>query len=125
MASLVRGGRRSTLWTLRAGLAANVLLVLAAAVVLVLLIPETGYSAMRVGTAELQGSMLRIEGTTQPNRTISVDGIAVGPSGSDGRFRLTLLGFAAPGACTVTVEDGSTSATDVELAGCTVTTRPV
>ena len=125
MASLVRGGRRSTVWTLRAGLAANVLLVLAVAVVLVLLIPETGYSAMRVGTAELQGSVLRIEGTTQPNRTISVDGIAVGTSGGDGRFRLTLIGFAAPGDCTVTVEDGSTSSTDVELAGCTVTTRPV
>jgi hypothetical protein len=31
----------------------------------------------------------------------------------------------APGDCTVTVEDGSASSADVELAGCTVTTRPV
>jgi hypothetical protein len=125
MASPVRGGRPSVLWSLRAGLAANVLLVLAAAVVLVLLIPETGYSAMRVGSAELDGSVLRIEGTAQPNRTITVDGVAVGASGRDGRFHLLLIGFAAPGDCTVTVEDGSASSADVELAGCTVTTRPV
>jgi hypothetical protein len=125
MASLIRGGRRSALWTLRAGLAANVLLVLAAALVLVLMIPETGYTAVRVGTAELNGGVLRIEGTAQPNRTITVDGIAVGTSGRDGRFHVVLVGFAAPGDCTVTVEDGSPSSADVRLSGCAVTTRPV
>ena len=125
MASLERGGRRSVLWTLRAGLAANALLVLAVAVVLVLMIPETGYSAVRVGTAELSGSYLRIEGTALPDRTITVDGVAMGTSGRDGRFRVEHVGFVAPGDCTVTVEAGSASSADVELAGCTVTTRPV
>ena len=125
MASLERGGRPSVVWTLRAGLAANFLFVLAVAVVLVLLIPEKGYSAMRVGTAQLSGGYLTLEGTAQPNRTISVDGVAVGASGRDGRFHLLLIGFAAPGDCTVTVEDGSASSADVELAGCTITTRPV
>jgi hypothetical protein len=125
MASLVRGGRRSTLWTLRAGLAANALFVLAVAVVLVLLIPETGYSAVRVGSAELSGSSLRIEGTARPNRTITVDGVAMGTSGGDGRFRVEHVGFEAPGDCTVTVDDGSATPADARLAGCTVTTRPV
>jgi hypothetical protein len=78
-----------------------------------------------VGTAELSGSYLRIEGTALPNRTITVDGVAMGASGGDGRFRVERGGFVAPGDCTVTVEDGSASSADVELAGCTVTTRPV
>jgi hypothetical protein len=125
MASLERGGRRYVLWNLRAGLAANAVFVLAVAVVLVLSIPETGYTAVRVGTAELSGSYLRIEGTALPNRTITVDGVAMGASGGDGRFRVERGGFVAPGDCTVTVEDGSPSSADVELAGCTVTTRPV
>jgi hypothetical protein len=56
MASLERGGRRNVLWSLRAGLAANILFVLAVAVVLVLVIPETGYTAVRVGTAQLSGT---------------------------------------------------------------------
>jgi len=125
MASLERGGRPSVVWTLRAGLAANFVFVVAVAVVLVLLIPETSYSAMRVGTAQLSGGYLTLEGTAQPNRTITVDGVAMGKSGGDGRFRVVHGGFAAPGDCTVTVEDGSASSADVELAGCTITTRPV
>ena len=125
MASPERGGRRSIVWSMRAGLMGNVLLVVAVAVVLVLMIPETGYTAVRVGTAELSGSYLRIEGTALPNRTITVDGVAMGTSGDDGRFRVEHVGFLAPGDCTVTVEDGSASSADVELAGCTITTRPV
>jgi hypothetical protein len=110
---------------MRAGLAADAVFVVAVAVVMVLMIPETGHTSMRVGTAELSGSYLRIEGTALPNRTITVDGVAMGISGEDGRFHVARNGFVAPGDCRVTVQAGSASSADVELAGCTVTTRPV
>jgi hypothetical protein len=125
MASPERGGRRSTQWTMRAGLVANVLFVLAVAVVLVLMIPGTGNTAVSVATAGLSSGSLRIEGTALPNRTITVDGVAMGTSGGDGRFQVERWGFVAPGDCTVEVNDGSARPASVRLAGCTVTVRPV
>lgn len=125
MASPVRGGRPSTLWTMRAGLAANVVLVLAVAVVLVLMIPGTVHSAVRVARAELSGGSLLIEGTALTNRTITVDGVAMGTSGGDGRFVVERWGFVAPADCTVEVNDGSATPASIRLAGCTATVRPV
>jgi hypothetical protein len=125
MASPVRGGRPSTVWAMRAGLAGNVLFVLVVAVVLVLMIPGTGHTAMSVGRADLSGGILRIEGTALPNRTITVDDVEMGTSGGDGQFRVERFGFVAPGDCTVEVNDGSARPARVRLAGCTVTVRPV
>ena len=125
MASPLRGGRPSTVWTMRAGLFANVLFVLAVAVVLVLMIPGTGNTAVSIGRADLSGGILRIEGTALPNRTITVNDVEMGTSGGDGRFQVERLGFAAPGDCTVEVNDGSARPASVRLAGCTVTVRPV
>jgi len=120
MASPERGGRRSIVWSMRAGLMGNVLLVVAVAVVLVLMIPGTVYSAVSVARAELRAGNLRIEGTALPNRTITVDGVAMGTSGSDGTFRLEQWGFVAPADCTVADNDGWATATNARLTGCTV-----
>ena len=120
MASLDRGGRRSVLWTMRAGLIQNVLLVLAVAVVLVLMIPGTVYSAVSVGRAELSAGILQIDGTALPNRAITVDGVAMGISDADGTFRLELWGFVPPADCTVDVNDGWATPTEARLSGCTV-----
>jgi len=120
MASLDRGGRRSVLWTMRAGLIENVLFVTAVAVVLVLMIPGTVYSAVSVGRAELSAGVLRIEGSALPNRMITVDGVAMGISDSHGRFRVEHSGFVPPADCTVDVNDGWATPAEVLLSGCTV-----
>jgi hypothetical protein len=120
MARLVRGGRRSVLWTMRIGLVGNVLFVMAVAVVLVLMIPGTVYSAVSVGRAELTAGNLRIEGTALPNRTITVDGVAMGTSGPDGTFRVEQWGYVPPADCTVAVNDGWATAASARLTGCTV-----
>ena len=120
MASPERGGRRSVLWTMRAGLIENVLFVLAVAVVLVLMIPGTVYSAVTVGRAEFSAGILRIDGTALPNRMITVDGVAMGISDADGAFRLEHSGFVPPADCTVDVNDGWATATEARLSGCTV-----
>jgi hypothetical protein len=124
MASLARGGRGSALWQLRLGLIENVLFVLAVALVLVLMIQGTGFGAVTVGRAELSGGILRIEGTAVPVRTITINGVAVGTSGGDGRFWVNRAGFVAPADCTVEVNDGSAIPTTVRLAGCVVSTPP-
>jgi hypothetical protein len=120
MASLTRGGRRSARWMMRAGLIQNALFVVAVAVVLVLMIPGTVYSAVSVSRAELSTGNLRIEGTALPDRTITVEGVAMGTSGVDGTFRVEQWGFVAPADCTVDVNDGWATPTEVRLTGCTV-----
>jgi len=120
MAPLIRGGRRSVRWSMRVGLIDNVLFVLAVATALVMMVPGTVYSAVSVAQADLGAGILRIEGTALPNRTITVDGVAMGYSGADGAFRLEQWGFVAPGDCTVDVNDGWAGPTVVRLSGCTV-----
>jgi hypothetical protein len=120
MAPLIRGGRRTVRWSMRVGLIRNVLFILAVATILVLMVPGTVYSAVSVGQAELGAGVLRVEGTALPNRTITVDGVAMGYSGSDGAFRLEQLGYVAPGDCTIDVNDGWAAPTVVRLSGCTV-----
>ncbi len=105
---------------MRAGLVENALLVVAVAVVLVLMLPGTVYSAVSVSRAELTAGNLRIEGTALPNRTITVDGVAMGISDSDGRFRVEQWGFVAPADCTVDVNDGWATPALARLSGCTV-----
>ena len=76
---------------------------------------------VRVSRAELNGSRLRLEGTAIPNRTITVDGVALGTSDGAGNFRIERDPFAKPADCTVDVNDGSATPVSVTLSGCTVT----
>jgi hypothetical protein len=98
--------------------------VLGAALVLVVLAPGVGYGAVTVSRAEVKGGNLRIEGTAAANRTITVDGVAMGTSDGAGRFRVERAGFTAPADCTVAVDDGSATAATATLAGCTVSAPP-
>ena len=59
--------------------------VLGAALVLVVLAPGVGYGAVTVSRAEVNGN-LRIEGTAAANRTITMDGVAMGTSDGAGRL---------------------------------------
>ena len=77
-------------------------------------------AAVSISRAELSGTQLRIEGQASPNRTITVDGVAMGASDGSGRFRIERSGFTAPADCTVDVNDGSATAATARLSGCTL-----
>jgi Putative Ig domain len=85
-----------------------------------LLAASAAQAAVSISRAELSGTQLRIEGQASPNRTITVDGAAMGTSDGSGRFRIERSGFAAPADCTVDVNDGSATAASARLSGCTV-----
>ena len=72
MATIVRGGRRPLVWSLRLGLVKNVMFVLAMALVLVLAVEESGFGAVTVYRSEVSGGSLRIEGTALPHRAITI-----------------------------------------------------
>src|SRR3712207_5584982 len=76
-----------------------------AGLLLVLLVPGVSYGLVSVSRAEVTGGNLRIEGTAAANRTITVDGVAMGSSDGAGRFRIERSGYAAPADCTVDVND--------------------
>src|SRR5215218_827987 len=89
-----------------------------------LVVASVAEAAVSVSRAELNGTQLRIEGQASPNRTITVDGVAMGTSDGSGRFRIERSGFAAPTDCTVDVNDGSATAASARLSGCTVSSAP-
>lgn len=78
-------------------------------------------AAVTVSRAEVSGDRLRIEGSATASRPITVDGIQMATSSSDGSFRIERSGFMSPADCTVDVNDGSAAAVNVRLSGCTVT----
>ncbi len=80
-------------------------------------------ASVTVSRAELDGSRLRIEGRAAANRTITVDGVALGTSDGSGSFRIERDPFAAPADCTVDVNDGSATAATATLSGCTPTVQ--
>ena len=90
----------------------------------VLVVASAALAAVSISRAELSGTQLRIEGQANPNRTITVDGVAMGTSDGAGRFRIERSGFTAPADCTVDVNDGSASPTSARLSGCTVSSSP-
>ncbi len=102
----------------------QIALIVVAACLLLLAMPGVSHAAVSVSRAELSGDRLRIEGTAAPNRTITVDGVAMGTSDGGGRFKIERSGFTAPADCTVDVNDGSPTATTARLSGCTVSTPP-
>jgi hypothetical protein len=86
--------------------------------------PAAQAAVTSISRAELSGTQLRIEGQASPNRTITVDGVAMGTSDGGGRFRIERSGFTPPADCTVEVNDGSATAATVRLSGCTVSSSP-
>src|SRR5215210_5189785 len=89
-----------------------------------LVVASAAQAAVSISRAELSGTQLRIEGQASPNRTITVDGVAMGTSDGGGRFRIERTGFSAPADCTVDVNDGSATAATARLSGCTVSSSP-
>ncbi len=87
----------------------------------VLAVAGVAGATVTISRAEVNGSRLRIEGGATANRTITVDGVAMGTSDGSGAFRIERDGFAAPDDCTVDVNDGSATAAVARLSGCTVT----
>ena len=81
-------------------------------------------AAVSITRAEVNGSRLRIEGRALPNRTITVDGVAMGTSDGGGTFRIERDPFTRPADCTVDVDDGSGTAAVATLSGCTVQNPP-
>ena len=94
---------------------------LLAAVLATLAVATVADAAVTVSRAELNGGRLRIEGQAAANRTITVDGVAMGTSDGSGSFRVERDGFAAPADCTVDVNDGSATPATARLSGCTAT----
>jgi hypothetical protein len=105
---------------------AYVRLVLVGALVLIgaLVVASAAQAAVSISRAELSGTQLRIEGQANANRTITVDGVAMGTSDGSGRFRIERSGFTAPADCTVDVNDGSATVATARLSGCTVSSSP-
>ena len=81
-------------------------------------------ATVNVTRAEISGSRLRIEGTSIANRTITVDGVAMGTSDAGGNFRIERDPFTSPADCNVDVDDGSASPRNVTLSGCSVNPSP-
>jgi hypothetical protein len=79
----------------------------------------TARASVRITRAEMNSTQLRLEGTAQPNTTISVNGVAMGASDANGNFKIEKSPYTPPLNCVVQVNDGSASATNVTLAGCT------
>ena len=78
-------------------------------------------AAVTVTRAELSGSRLRLEGTAVANRTITVDGVAMGISDGAGNYRIERDPYGPPADCTVDLRDGSAVVTVVGLVGCSIT----
>jgi hypothetical protein len=89
-----------------------------------LVVASIAQAAVSISRAELSGTQLRIEGQASPNRTITVDGVAMGTSDGAGKFRIERSGFTAPADCTVDVNDGSATAATARLSGCTLSSSP-
>ena len=83
---------------------------------------STAQATVSISRAELSGTKLRIEGQAAANKTITVNGVAMGTSDSTGAFRIERDPFAKPDDCIVNVNDGSANFTSARLSGCTVST---
>ena len=91
------------------------------ATVVVVAVAATAGAGVTISRAEVNGARLRIEGRATADRTITVDGVAMGTSDGSGAFRIERDGYTAPADCTVDVNDGSATATPARLSGCTAT----
>lgn len=89
-----------------------------------LLAVSSALADVQITRAELNGTSVRIEGTAIANRTITVNGVAMGTSDSAGNFRVESNSFAKPADCLVSVNDGSPTPATATLSGCTVSSPP-
>jgi hypothetical protein len=96
------------------------LLLLVAFVLAGALVAQPAFGAVSVSRAEVNGTGLRIEGSGIANRDITVDGVVMGRTDGSGAFRIERDPFTRPADCTVDVNDGSATAANVRLSGCTV-----
>ena len=80
--------------------------------------PRSVGASVTVQRADVDAGQLQVEGTAAPDRNITVDGIVLGRSATDGRFLIERAHFAAPAACRIAVNDGSAAASVVTLNGC-------
>jgi hypothetical protein len=94
------------------------------AVVSAIVAVSTAVADVRLTRAELNGTRLRIQGTAIANRTITVNGVAMGTSDAAGNFRIAKNDFAKPADCSVAVNDGSATPTTATLSGCSVSSPP-
>src|SRR5918999_2231407 len=76
---------------------------------------STALGDARVSRAELSGTKLRVEGTAAPNRTITINGVAMGTSDAAGSFRIESDPFSKPPDCRISVNDGSATPATVTL----------
>jgi hypothetical protein len=81
-------------------------------------------AAVSISRAELNGTQLRIEGTALANRTVTVDGVALGASDANGNFKIEKGPYPPPADCIVDVDDGSGTPTPAFLSGCTQAAPP-
>ncbi len=107
-------GRRNRLALALVSLAALMLVALAG----------IAHAAVTISRAEVGGDRLRIEGTATAGRAITVDGVQMTTSSSSGSFKIDRGGYTRPSDCTVDVNDGSATPTNVRLSGCTVVAPP-
>jgi hypothetical protein len=82
------------------------------------------HATVSITKAEVNGTQLRLEGTAQPNATVTVDGVPMATSDAKGIFKIQQDPYNPPASCVVQVNDGSASATGVTLAGCSATAPP-
>lgn len=80
--------------------------------------PSSVGAAVTVQLADVSAGRLQVEGTAAPDRAITVDGVVLGRSASDGRFLIERSDYSAPAGCTVAVNDGSSRASVTKLSGC-------
>src|SRR5215210_5644305 len=82
-----------------------------------LVVASAAQAAVSISRAELSGAQLRIEGQASPNRTITVDGVAMGTSDSGGKFRIDrsgcTLSSSPPPSSSVSLSSLTVSPTDV------------
>src|SRR5215218_8061282 len=76
---------------------------------------STAQATVSISRAELSGTKLRIEGQAAANTTITVNGVAMGTSDSNGAFRIERDPFAKPDDCIVNVNDGSATVASATL----------
>jgi hypothetical protein len=97
-----------------------VLVALAVLAVLLVSLAAPAQAAVSVSRAEVSGTKMRIDGRATPSRPITVDGVAMATSSGSGSFRVDRSGYSRPADCTVDVNDGSATALNVRLSGCTL-----
>src|SRR5215218_5957461 len=87
---------------------------------ILIIVTSTAQATVSISRAELNGTKLRIEGQAAANKTITVNGVAMGTSDGTGAFRIERDPFTKPDDCIVNVNDGSATAASARLSGCTV-----